>query len=81
MTDGDTDVGDLPPSCKFVLDVIRQEGPLSRPALIERTDLPERTVSDALDTLENCGYILRARDSEDLRVVVCNIRSDAHIHD
>jgi DNA-binding MarR family transcriptional regulator len=71
MTDADA----LPPSAKFVLDVLERadDRELSRMEIIEYTGLPERTVDDALDTLEKCDCILRSRKSEDLRQVVCKI--------
>ncbi|WP_324757055.1 helix-turn-helix domain-containing protein [Haloarcula montana] len=61
---------DLPPSAKYVYDVVDRDGPLSRQELQERTGLPETTLDDAVKTLENRDYLLRTRDSEDLRQVV-----------
>lgn len=61
---------DLPPSAKYVYDVLDREGPLSREALQERTELPERTVDRALDTLHTGDFIIKTRDSGDLRQVV-----------
>ncbi|QLG63098.1 helix-turn-helix domain-containing protein [Halorarum salinum] len=68
------DVDDLPPSCKYVLDVLEREGELSRQKLLDRTGLPERTLDWALGTLNNRGYIFSAQDNEDLRVVLYNIQ-------
>lgn len=80
MTDPDSE-GDnpLPPSAKYVAHVLRAEGPLTRQELIEETDLPERTLDKALETLDNCDCLLRTRKDGDLRVVVCKIRSGAEV--
>jgi DNA-binding MarR family transcriptional regulator len=61
---------DLPPSAKYVYDTLDRDGPLTRKELQERTGLPERTIDDALETLENCGFIVKTRDTGDLRQVV-----------
>jgi len=61
---------DLPPSAKYVYRVLEEEGPLSRQELQEATQLCESTLDTAADTLENCDYILRTRDTDDLRQVV-----------
>lgn len=63
---------DLPPSCKYILDVLDREGELSRQELLARTGLPERTLDWALGTLKNHGHVFSARDNEDLRVVLYN---------
>jgi transcriptional antiterminator len=44
--------GDLPPSAKFVAHVLQKDGPLRLSELRETTGLSERTVHNALDTLE-----------------------------
>jgi len=65
---------DLPPSCRCILQALRYHGPeLSRQALLEETGLPERTLDEALDRLENCGRIRRARKSGDLRQTVAEL--------
>ncbi|GGK74640.1 MarR family winged helix-turn-helix transcriptional regulator [Haloarcula sebkhae] len=64
---------DLPPSAKYVYRVLNDEGPLSRKELQGETQLSESTLDDALDTLENCDYLLRTRKSEDLRQVVVKL--------
>ncbi|KZX49283.1 MarR family transcriptional regulator [Haloarcula hispanica] len=61
---------DLPPSAKYVYRVLDEEGPLSRKELQEETQLCESTLDDAADTLEKCDFILRTRDTDDLRQVV-----------
>lgn len=67
----------LPPSCRYVLFVLDDHQEASRQELLELTDLPERTLDEALRTLENCDLVLKARKSEDPTQVVCKIR-DSH---
>lgn len=62
------DVESLPPSCRCVLLVLDEEA--TRQQLLEQTGLPETTLDDALDTLENRDFIRRTRKSDDLRQVV-----------
>lgn len=75
------DSHDLPPSAKYVRHVIANEGDgeLTRQEIIEHTGLTERTIDRALKTLENGDCIFRARKSEDLRQVVCQIRGEPDI--
>jgi len=65
----------LSPSCKYVFYVLDEQGPLTRQELQDRTGLPERTLDEALETLENCDFILKTRDSGDLRQVVAESAS------
>jgi uncharacterized membrane protein len=61
----------LPPSCRYVLDVLeRADGELTRQELLDETELPERTLDEALERLENQGKIDKTRDNSDLRKVV-----------
>ena len=71
-----TDLSELPPSAKYVYHVLKNEdeGKLTRSELIAETDLPERTIDEALETLKNRDYIFTSRKSGDLRQVVCSIR-------
>lgn len=71
-----TDLSELPPSAKYVYHVLENEGDgeLTRSELIAETDLPERTIDEALDTLKNRDYVFTSRKSGDLRQVVCSIR-------
>jgi len=68
-------VSPLPPSAKYVYHVLEnaEDGNLTRSELIEETELPERTVDDALQTLKNREYVFTSRKSTDLRQVVCRI--------
>jgi len=61
----------LPNSAICILKVLDYEGPeLSRQELLEKTDLHERTLTRALNTLQNGGYISKERKKDDLREVV-----------
>lgn len=66
---------DLPPSAKYVYHTLESEGSLTRQELLEETDLPEPTLDRALESLHNEDYILKTRDSGDLRKVVINTRT------
>jgi hypothetical protein len=74
-------VSPLPPSAKYVYHVLEnvEDGKLTRGELIEATELPERTVDDALQTLKNRDYVFTSRKSTDLRQVVCRIHEDTDI--
>lgn len=65
---------DLPPSCRFVLDVLAREGELTRQELLDETTLPESTLDDALRTLENRDRVLLARKTDDLTQVTAEIQ-------
>lgn len=66
---------DLPPSAKFVYDVVKQEAPVTRQELLARTDLPEATLDRALDSLEEAGKLAKSRENDDLRQVVLIMRT------
>lgn len=70
--DGDsTPADDLPPSCRYVLDVLdRVDGECSRQELLEETELPPDTLDDALARLDETAKIAKTRDPGDLRQVV-----------
>jgi DNA-binding MarR family transcriptional regulator len=69
----DVELHDLPPSCKFVYKEVARQRTINRSELIDETWLPERTLYDAINRLENRGYVSVARDSDDLRQVVVKI--------
>jgi len=69
------DFESLPPSCRAIIrELEHADGELTRQELIERTGHSPSTMTDALRTLENRYWILRARDSEDLNRVSVEIR-------
>lgn len=65
---------DLPPSCRYVLYVLEQEGRLTRQELLAVTGLPEQTVDWALESLTDRDRLEKARDPTDLRQVVYDVR-------
>ncbi|QLH82479.1 helix-turn-helix domain-containing protein [Halosimplex pelagicum] len=64
---------DLPPSAKYVYELVKRDGPLTRQELLQK--LPEPTVDRALDHLQNEDFIDKTRESEDLRKVVITTRA------
>lgn len=72
----DDDIDDLPPSAKYVLDVVERKGPIRRQELLNETDLPERTVDRALDRLHTGDYIVKTRESGDLRQILAKLASE-----
>lgn len=72
----DDDVDDLPPSAKYVLDVVERKGPIRRQELLEETALPERTLDEALDRLNSRDYLSVTRDYTDLRQVVAKMATE-----
>jgi len=72
----DDDVDDLPPSSKYVLDVVERKGPIRRQELLEETALPERTLDDALDRLNSRDFLSVTRDNRDLRQVVAEMATE-----
>ena len=72
--DAPGDVDSLPPSCQYVLDVLETHGgDLTRKELKEQTYLADRTLDAALETLENCEFISKSRQSSDLRQIVVHL--------
>ncbi|WP_436933674.1 MarR family transcriptional regulator [Halovenus marina] len=63
----------LPPSAAYVLDKIEADEPVTRQQLLSETYLSERTLSRALETLQNGGYISLEQNPEDLRQVVATL--------
>jgi len=68
-----TPAEDLPPSAAYLLDTIEDEAPVTRQQLLAETYLCERTLTRALDTLQNGGYITLEANSDDLREVVATL--------
>ncbi|QLH77469.1 hypothetical protein HZS55_09245 [Halosimplex rubrum] len=64
---------DLPPSAKYVYELVDRDGPLTRQELLQK--LPEPTLDRALDRLQSEDFIHKTRDSEDLREVVIKTRT------
>lgn len=65
----------LPPSAKFVLDVLEQEEQVKRQELIERTGLSKTTIWRVTKQLQNEGYLSKTRANDDVRQVVFILES------
>jgi DNA-binding MarR family transcriptional regulator len=64
MTEG------LPPSAKFVRYVLEEDGPCTRQELIEKTELPEDSIDNAVSELSEREIATKTRESGDLRTVI-----------
>lgn len=63
---------------RIVLDVVRQYGPISRPHIVQLTEIPRTTVYDALKRLETeelIGRELKPRSIRGRSKVVWNARA------
>lgn len=69
---------DLPPSAKLVLKVLGEEGALTQSELAARTLLPQRTVRQALGSLEDAGVVEEEIDFMDARRKVYTAAIDGH---
>lgn len=65
----------LPPSANFVFYVLDRLGPLPRYRLLDETNLPDRTLGYALETLLKKGLVIRMLDEKDARIRIYNIPS------
>jgi DNA-binding MarR family transcriptional regulator len=70
-------IDELPPSCGYVIDALADAGgSLHRQELISELRHCERTIDEALRTLESRGYLRRDRDSDDLRQTVAHLAEE-----
>jgi DNA-binding MarR family transcriptional regulator len=60
-------IGDLPPSCKLIYFVLRQEGPMTQRTLTDESMLPPRTVRYAIRRLEELSIITKRIHIKDAR--------------
>jgi len=68
---------ELPPSAQYVLDVLETHGDeITRQELQRQTYLADRTLDAALETLKNCEFISKSRQSSDLRQVVVKLAEE-----
>ncbi len=63
----------LSPSSKFVLYILKQNGPLKQKIILEKTLLSKRTVSYCLKKLLEENFIKKYTDTKDKRVKVYEI--------
>lgn len=57
--DNEREVLKLPPSCKFILYLLKQKGPMNRKRIIFETSMPDRTVGFAIRMLLKKGFIVK----------------------
>lgn len=67
---------DLSPGDHKYLDVLMQHGSMSAGQLAEMTGLTTGAVTGIIDRLEKAGLVRRARDPEDRRKVIVQLRED-----
>ncbi|MFX1590662.1 MAG: MarR family transcriptional regulator [Promethearchaeota archaeon] len=58
----------LPPSSKFILYLLKRNGPLTQKDLIRRSLLPKRTVVFSLKKLHESKFIKKFGDKNDKRI-------------
>jgi len=63
----------LSPSSKFLLYVLKQNGPLKQKEMIEKTLLSKRTISYCLKRIQEEGFVKKYTDPKDKRVKVYEI--------
>ncbi|MFX0091146.1 MAG: MarR family transcriptional regulator [Candidatus Hodarchaeota archaeon] len=62
-----SEIGNLPPSSKYVYFVLLELGPLTRKQLRDITNLKERTLSNALNKLIQNNLVNKQQGASDLR--------------
>lgn len=58
----------LPPSCKFVLYLLKRVGPLTQKDIIKKSLLPKRTVVFSLQKLLEASFVRKFSDKRDKRL-------------
>ncbi|MFX1479693.1 MAG: MarR family transcriptional regulator [Promethearchaeota archaeon] len=58
----------LPPSCKFILYILKRIGPLTQKDIIKKSLLPKRTVVFSLKKLLEVNFIKKYADTKDKRI-------------
>ena len=66
----------LSPTAETIFILLKHEAPLTRQEILARTDRCESAIDAALNTLENRGYVHRARKSDDLRRTTVDFRGN-----
>jgi DNA-binding MarR family transcriptional regulator len=70
---GEELISDLPPSCKLIYFVLKQEGPMTQITLADESMLPERTVRYAISRLEEIDALSKRIHIKDARQNVYDI--------
>jgi DNA-binding MarR family transcriptional regulator len=70
-------VKDLPPSCKLIYFVLKQEGPMTQITLADESMLPERTVRYAINRLVEIDALSKRIHIKDARQNVYDIHETA----
>lgn len=77
---GNHDSGEsLPPSCRFVLDTLADEQPLTLQELVDETGMPRSTVKWAVRRLKNHRKVTADTDPTDLRRDQYKIHPDTDV--
>ncbi|MFX0042488.1 MAG: MarR family transcriptional regulator [Candidatus Hodarchaeota archaeon] len=63
----------LSPSCKFILYILKQRGPLNQKQILSKTLLPKRTVAYSLKTLQQNKFIKKSKDEKDKRISIFEV--------
>ncbi|MFX1320473.1 MAG: MarR family transcriptional regulator [Promethearchaeota archaeon] len=67
------DLFSLSPSCKFILYILKQRGPLNQKQILSKTLLPKRTVAYSLKNLQQIRFIKKFKDDKDKRVSIFEV--------
>ena len=60
----------LSPSSKFILYILKQNGPLNQRDILKKTLLPKRTVAYSLKKLQLNNFVKKSKDEKDKRVSI-----------
>ena len=60
----------LSPSSKFILYILKQNGPLNQRDILKKTLLPKRTVAYSLKKLQLNNFVKKSKDQKDKRVSI-----------
>jgi len=69
----------LPPSCRFILDTLADEQPLTLRELVDETGMPRSTVKWAVRRLKNRRKVTADTDPTDLRRDQYKIHPDTDV--
>jgi len=72
--------GDIPPSAKKIVHLIKSKGPMTSKDIVESTKLAPRTVRYALKRLVAEGVVARVPNLNDLRQTIFMLHMDRRVH-